>query len=131
MNNIIRRKKSTAIPLKIIINGKEITDVAEVLKRWQNDFKQLFNTEPVHNETDTTNTFHTQSFSKALENVLPMNVSEEEVRVAIFSQKNNKSCGYDNIYAEVLKNEMCVTFFTVLFSYCLKNNCIPSQWKKG
>ena len=45
-------------------------------------------------------------------------ITDEEVRVAIYSLKNKKACGHDNVTAEMLKasGNIAVTFFTQLFN---------------
>ena len=50
---------------------------------------------------------------------------------ALLRQKNGKAVGPDGLPAEVIKNQVCCTFFQSLFSACLKNLYIPTVWRHG
>ena len=51
--------------------------------------------------------------------------------LALLQQKNEKTVGPDGLPAEVIKNQVCCTFFQSLFSACLKNLIIPTVWHHG
>ena len=57
--------------------------------------------------------------------------TEEEVRCALFTQKNKKATGLDKLPAKVLKNDLCAPFLTILFNICARTGLIPGVWRKG
>ena len=55
-----------------------------------------------------------------------------EVSPAIKKLKNGKAAGWDNLVAEVLKNECCIKKFLFhLYEVCLKFCVTPSEWRRG
>ena len=48
-------------------------------------------------------------------------VNDDIVNWALLGLKNKKAAGPDGLPAEVLKNEVCITFFQNLFPSCLKS----------
>lgn len=57
-------------------------------------------------------------------------ISLFEVKKAIFSAKQGKACGFDNIPSEVLRNDTAVSFLHILFNVCFDAGVIPSDWGK-
>ena len=49
----------------------------------------------------------------------------------MFTQKNKKATGLDRLPAEVLKNDLCAPFLTILFNICARTGLIPGVWRKG
>ena len=109
-------------------NGKKVTDVSTVLKKWQSDFAGLlapgliFQDEEEYQMQHNLKRVSLSTISDHWDSI----VSKEEVSQAVWSQKIRKAPGPDHIPAEVLKNEVCVGFFTTL---CLEKCSIPSAWK--
>ena len=76
-----------------------------------------------------------------LENDMPQNIadefgsdfSESEIREAIFSQKENKSPGIDNLTSEILKAsyDYIAPFLLTLYNRLLNNGEYPRAWGEG
>ena len=77
---------------------------------------------PLPNET---------SPSDMTEEAVPDTIDQDLVKWALLHQKNGKTVGPDGLPAEVIKNQVCCTFFQSLFSACLKNLIIPTVWYHG
>ena len=58
-------------------------------------------------------------------------ISIEEVKAAVAANINSKSPGLDQIKANYIKNESCVSFLYKLFNYCFRNAIVPSNWNKS
>lgn len=54
-----------------------------------------------------------------------------EVRKAIFNAKRNKSPGFDEIPADVFRNDSSVSYLHILFNVCFRSGMMPSDWGKG
>ena len=65
------------------------------------------------------------------EEALPDTIDQDLVKLAILHQKNGKAVGPDGLPVEVVKNQVCCSFFQSLFSACLKNLYIPTAWSHG
>ena len=65
------------------------------------------------------------------EEAVPDTIDQDLVKWALLHQKNGKTVGPDGLPAEVIKNQVCCTFFQSLFSACLKNLIIPTVWHHG
>ena len=64
---------------------------------------------------------------------LDKEISFEEIKIAVFSQNNNKSSGIDTLIAEVFKhsfNEISTFLFT-LFNKLFRNSEYPKTWGEG
>ena len=77
-----------------------------------------------------------QDFCKAgaedLNEVLSRDLTWGEVSSAIKKLKNGKAAGWDNLVAEVLKNECCIKKFLFhLYEVCWKFCVTPSEWRRG
>jgi hypothetical protein len=46
-------------------------------------------------------------------------------------RKIKKSTGLDKLPAEVLKNDLCAPFLTIVFNICARTGLIPDVWRKG
>ena len=58
-------------------------------------------------------------------------ISIEEVRAALCKTKNGKSCGFDEIPVETLRNETDITFLHKPFHNCFEKGVNPSILSKG
>ena len=45
--------------------------------------------------------------------------------------RKNKACGFDEIPAEVFRNNTSVSFLHILFNVCYSTGIIPTAWGKG
>lgn len=64
------------------------------------------------------------------DNDLDMNISEQEIRKALFKQKNGKASGPDDISAEILKASYPIIspYFVKLFNKMFTNAEYPESW---
>ena len=134
------KKKSPMIPMEVIDGQRILSNKEDVLNKWYTDFATLLNTSenpipsshtdnaskteflPLPNETST---------SDMTEEAVPDTIDQDLVKWALLHQKNGKTVGPDGLPAEVIKNQVCCTFFQSLFSACLKNLIIPTVWHHG
>ena len=60
-------------------------------------------------------------------------ITETEIKNAVFSQKNNKSSGTDNLSAELFKcsYDIISPFLVKLFNRLFSNGEYPMAWSKG
>ena len=68
-----------------------------------------------------------------LDNELDAQITEEEVRKAIFKQKNNKASGPDEISAEIIKSSYIVvsTYLVSIFNNLFNTSEYPESWSLG
>ena len=123
-----------SIPLQIMESGELVTDRATVLQKWKNEFCQLLNNPPIPTGDTTAPYWYSNLISHVSSSrntciEWDMEVSEEEVKQAIQQQRNKKSWGQDNIPAEVLKNNISVTFFIAFFQLVLKHAAFQHSGK--
>ena len=62
---------------------------------------------------------------------LNLPITYEEVHKAVYEAKLRKASGIDNIPAEILRNEACISLLFRIIRYSFENCCIPSEWAKG
>ena len=64
---------------------------------------------------------------------LDSEISESEIKDAVFSQKNGKSCGLDNLCAEIFKTsyDIISPFLLKLFNRLFANGEYPKAWGEG
>ena len=71
-------------------------------------FKSLYDTTDINNNDDNNNNINNLRSDTdeplIYDEDLDSNITEKELRTAIFSQKSNKSAGSDNLVAEVFKS---------------------------
>ena len=58
-------------------------------------------------------------------------ISFEEVSHAVMSLNNSKSPGVDEIRADFIKNNYCISFLHKLFNLCFDIGRVPFQWAKS
>ena len=94
------------------------------------DFFDHFNTllgqNPDNNENDT-------DFGNVQNDDLDKNISEQEIRCAVFKQKNGKSCGPDDLSAELIKSsyDIISPYLISLFNDLFNNGVYPESWGLG
>ena len=115
----------------VLLNGDSSAEISEVLKKWKNDFSSLFNRAP-EMATEREHSVDSLCSANAASENLELNqcISILEVKKAIFQAKNGKAHGFDEIPAEVLKNDTAVYFLHVLFNLCFENGIVPTIWGK-
>ena len=93
-----------------------------------NHFKSLFEEAAPENDFDE-NSLNEQNF----DNDLDLEFSENELRKVIFSLKNNKSAGIDNITGEILKAsfEFTSQFMLSLYNRMFNSSEYPRAWGEG
>ena len=64
---------------------------------------------------------------------LDVEITISELKEAVFSQKNGKSCGLDNLCAEIFKNSFDIIspFLLILFNRLFANGEYPKAWGEG
>lgn len=90
-------------------------------------FKELY----VINITKTNITDETQSNTYV--DFLDKDITMEELRYAVFSQKNNKSNGRDGIIAEIYKGrfDLISPFLLLLYNRVFRSGEYPYAWGEG
>lgn len=88
-------------------------------------FKNLYN----HNLGTDIN----ENYEMTNDNDLDQSITLEEIENAVFSQKNNKSSGYDSLIAEVYKHSFHIIspFMHVLFNKIFETGIYPDSWGQG
>ena len=88
----------------------------------------------IGNEQDSTEDHDFSLNNENLQNeYLDSEISENEIKCAVFSQKNNKSTGTDQLCAELFKAayDIISPFLLVLFNRLLSNSEYPRLWGEG
>ncbi|XP_053402804.1 uncharacterized protein LOC128558049 [Mercenaria mercenaria] len=121
--------KSKKIPLEVVLeDGSISTNVQDVLCKWENDFKLLYN----NPDTDDAVQFDNEhSHNNAYVNAFNDNISILEVKKAVDEAKRGKAVGIDGIPSEVLKNDTAILFLHALFNTCFSNGTVPTVWGKS
>lgn len=58
-------------------------------------------------------------------------ISREEIIVAVERVKLRKAAGFDEIPAEVLKNQTVIDLLFIICNGCFELGRVPDQWTKG
>ena len=92
-------------------------------------FKSLYGEEPTEINQQTPNNIPDNTFNTDLD----MEISETELKTAIFSQKNNKSTGTDRLCAELFKDafDIISPFLLKLYNRLFLNGEYPRLWGEG
>lgn len=69
--------------------------------------------------------------TEPMNHVLDGYITVFEVRKAIFNAKRNKSPGFDEIPADVFRNDSSVSYLHILFNVSFRSDMMPSDWVKG
>jgi hypothetical protein len=116
------------IPEEVLLeDGSTSYCIQDVLDKWRSDFSSLFNYVNITN-TDANSVFVTENSNQNCS--FNGQISLLEVRNAILQAKNGKASGFDDIPAEVLKNDTAISFLHVFFNLCFNNGIVPSIWGK-
>ena len=124
----LNRKNNDNIPLQVIQDGHLISSLPEVLNAWHSTFKNLLTAHalptPFVSEVDGDNVI-----PYLLGDAWEEKFTEEEVRCALFTQKNIKATGLDKLPAEVLKNDLCapILFNIILCPYWSHSRCVVKR----
>jgi len=138
--NRLGPRKKTEIPMRVYNEqGDILSDVDQVLKKWEMDFSSLYNS-----NDNTTTDFDAQFYEELLREKLDLensnqnvtgdinnSISENELRYAIRKLKNKKANGPDCIPNEVIKTGKLDVLLLKLFQICFNNGIAPSIWKKS
>ncbi len=133
------KKKPNNIPLEVLLeNGEVIKDVPTVLNTWKEKYKDLFKEAApncfddayLHEKICELNELE-NNMSNTPTSFLNSMILPHEVRKCIFTAKNNKSIGLDNLPYEILKNEISVSLLTKLFNVIFQSRIVPSLWLKA
>ena len=120
-------------------DGGVVADPEQVREQWASHFHKLHNSKLSKNYDE----LHYNEIMEYLDNneyvtstdnsdfFLNRDLSYYEVKRAVLGAKNNKACGTDNIFSEVLKNDVVIQCMHKLFNHCFQNSTVPSMWKDG
>ena len=115
------KKKSLKISMEVIDGQKILSNKEDVLNKWYTDFATLLNTSenPIpssHTDNASKTEFlplpNETSPSDMTEEAVPDTIDQDLVKWALLHQKNGKTVGPDGLPAEVIKNQVCCTFFS-------------------
>ena len=114
------------IPMEVVLDGGRVeTNLESVLHKWKTDFSSLFN-RPTSNREPSIDVNHLMADTEPGNHVLDGYITVFEVRKAIFNAKRNKSPGFDEIPADVFRNDSSVSYLHILFNVCLRSGMMPS-----
>ncbi|MEW8547636.1 MAG: reverse transcriptase family protein, partial [Candidatus Thiodiazotropha sp.] len=114
-------------------DGSVSREIHTVLNKWKADFDTLLNPQSNNGGSSTSDWPEADDvISRTVnEEILNGSLSIDEVRKAVSQLKANKACGYDEIPAEVLKNDKMIYALFVLFDKCFTTGVTPDVWKYG
>ena len=137
----IQNDRKIRIPWEVVNEkGETSCDRNDVINRWRNDFKRLYD------ENDNGMLYdqeHFETIKRQVEmgtvnpnpnidgNVLNDTITLTEVERAVSRAKARKAAGIDEIPAEVLKNESCIKVLHRIISQAFESGIVPDQWKKA
>ena len=109
--------------------GNLLTDKGEIGKRWTEYAKHLYNY-PIKTDPEIPDMLHSNDILDLV--VTTPDILRLEVEDAIRSVSDNKSAGYDNIPAELLKTgDATVTIIHKICNLVWETGTWPSQWTKS
>ena len=125
-------KELEGIPQKTIHTvtdkqGKKLTNINSILKRWQEHFEEHLNKEFPHHEAAIDGINENNHRDEPLDPI-----TKDEVRRSISAMKNRKAPGVDAISAEVLKagGDEMIKFLVMLFNKVWREENPPLEWSK-
>ena len=131
------KKKRRDIPWEVTINGECVFDRNQILKKWKEDFENLYrvNDKGFDAQFKLETIVESHRIRNLHENsedyILNGNITLDKVRKAVYAGKNNKAVGWDTIASELLRNEnVVIRLLHCLFNVCFKNGIIPDVWRK-
>ena len=119
--------------LKLLAGKKKSSMIKEIPdSQWFEHFRCLFNNENYLPSTEI-KYFDIQDREGGSDSSLNCQISETEVWEAIRELKNGKSCGTDQVFAEMLKatSSTAVPFLAKLFNSLFENSTFPKEWAKA
>ena len=103
IKEVIRKKKViSCFPNKLILDNKEITDTSIIAEKFNNYFAAIG--PKLASKIPQTSKHHSQYINAATPSLQQIKISEEEFKTAYLSLKRNKSSGYNDISANVVRN---------------------------
>ena len=100
------------------VNGNVNTNISEVLQKWRQEFEHLYTFSPEDGEFEY---ILAQKAELELRDFYFPNLNQEilesEVHKSIFTSKNQKAVGVDNLPNEVFRNHTSVSLLTKLFNF--------------
>ena len=122
-----RRK---VIPFEIVRDDESLSNsLDDVLCKWKNHFRELLNQQDSDSLDNHEN--RNQNNDTDNENVMNSAISLNEIRQAAKKLRKGKSTGYDEIPAETLCFDSCLSFLHKFFRICFERGTVPSQWGLG
>ena len=123
--------KHNEIPWEVNVNGVLVTDREQVLRKWQEDFENLYkNQNCIFNDAFKEELLTQDQLAADPPNQeLNKPISLEEVRMAVNASKTGKAVGRDLIANEILKNNNVIELLLVFFRKCFGAGKIPQHWK--
>ena len=105
--------------------GVKHTLAQEVLKCWENGFKEHLNTEFPHDSAAINNINILHNDQNHIEDI-----NNEEMRKAIREMKNRKSPGIDIVTSEILKDggEPMIDMLHKIFQKMFSSSTTPMDW---
>ena len=97
------------------------------LEKLHDHFKTLLGDIP------DTNNLNEEEFPGPKNDELDAMITEQEIRKAVFKQKNDKSSGPDDISAEIIKSsyDIISPYIISIFNYLFNNSEYPESWGLG
>ncbi|XP_063447123.1 uncharacterized protein LOC134726642 [Mytilus trossulus] len=126
----ICNERKSCIPSAVVNEDGTIeTDKVNVLDRWKEDFRQLFNSDENNEETIPQST-ESQNVNRDITE-LNEPITREEVITAVTRAKVRKATGIDDIPAEVLKNDTAIELLYQIISGCFQLGKVTLEWTRG
>ena len=123
--------KSTKLPQSVLNSeGTVIEGKHEVIQCWGQYFSKLLNGHAPISPPSARDTLYIPPISPSCED-LNSPISLEEVKTAIMRLKSKKAPGPDQIRADYLKNDLCISLLHSLFNRCFEKGSVPSQWNQS
>ncbi|CAC5401696.1 unnamed protein product [Mytilus coruscus] len=122
----ICNERKSCIPNSVVNEDGTIeTDKVNVLDRWKEDFRQLFNSDENNDETIP----HSEESQNVHRDITELNepITREEVITAVTRAKVRKATGIDDI----LKNDTAIELLYQILSGCFQLGKVPLEWTRG
>ena len=133
----VAHSKKNNIPVEVVLEDESISRGSYVvLEKWRSCFYNFYNPQAITQQTQQEHAIYNENVNAAQhtqDDVREFNnaISTDEVRRAVYSANRGKACGFDQMCAEVFKNDTAISFLHVLFNVCFNTGNIPTDWGKG
>lgn len=135
-------KKSKSIPMEVYLDNDEVSlDRETVLKTWQQEFSNLYNTknsshfdEEFYSELKAYKAFKEDLMLDPLychNEFVNKDIDLSEIEKVCNKAKDGKAVGIDKLPNEVLKSEAVKECLCSLFQLCLESGRVPDVWLKA